>query len=476
MKAVAMHRDYLVSAPIRIFAFANRIEIVSPGHLSNNLTVENIRAGNSNLRSPILASYVAKGLLPYRGLGSGVPRALESWPDIDFRRRPGRMPVRGDGAEERGGRSRGSVGSQRYSRRKLREDVGENVGEKSRRLQPGSRSDYRRSGAAGRRHCAVYRRKSPKAPAAGAPAPYWAGQGRALGGAQRAGPAKRPGPQRPDMLKWIEKMLVRVRRKAPRQTLEPPSIGAGNAAHGLETSNRALAQPAAGNEDPHPPRPDSAERSREHGVRGRTGGPGGDESGTLAPRYVTRYVETRLGILSYTELAPHLARNVLALERRIEDGEFAQASLDDTLRLQFHRLICGDLVPQLAGWRRTNVTAGEHEPPDFFRVPTPVREYGRNLQARLSANAEINELLLETLAFAEGRLPFIHPFADFNGCVTRVWLREILRRLDLPPVRLAPTAVPASAEYLTAFRAADRNGWRMLIEVWRERFEEGDAK
>lgn len=53
--------------------------------LPNNLTVENIRAGNSNLRNPILASFVAKGILPYRGLGSGVPRALEAWPDIELR-------------------------------------------------------------------------------------------------------------------------------------------------------------------------------------------------------------------------------------------------------------------------------------------------------------------------------------------------------------------------------------------------------
>ncbi|WP_084385951.1 HTH domain-containing protein [Methanoculleus horonobensis] len=56
----------------------------SPGHLPNNLTVEKIRAGNSNIRNPILASYVAKGLLPYRGLGSGIKRALEDWPEIDF--------------------------------------------------------------------------------------------------------------------------------------------------------------------------------------------------------------------------------------------------------------------------------------------------------------------------------------------------------------------------------------------------------
>ena len=78
------HRDYLVSAPIRLFIFDNRIEIISPGHLPNNLTVAKIRTGNSNIRNPILVSYIAKGLLPYRGLGSGIKRALENWPEIDF--------------------------------------------------------------------------------------------------------------------------------------------------------------------------------------------------------------------------------------------------------------------------------------------------------------------------------------------------------------------------------------------------------
>ena len=79
-----VHRDYLVSAPIRLFIYNNRIEIVSPGHLPNNLTVEKIRTGNSNIRNPILVSFAAKGLLPYHGLGSGIKRALASWPDIDF--------------------------------------------------------------------------------------------------------------------------------------------------------------------------------------------------------------------------------------------------------------------------------------------------------------------------------------------------------------------------------------------------------
>jgi len=78
-----IHRDYFVSAPIRIFVFTDRIEIISPGHLPNNLTIENIKSGNSNIRNPILASFATK-LLPYRGLGSGILRAVKAYADITF--------------------------------------------------------------------------------------------------------------------------------------------------------------------------------------------------------------------------------------------------------------------------------------------------------------------------------------------------------------------------------------------------------
>ena len=37
-----------------------------------------------DIRNPILGSYIAKRLLPYRGLDSGIKRALEAWREIDF--------------------------------------------------------------------------------------------------------------------------------------------------------------------------------------------------------------------------------------------------------------------------------------------------------------------------------------------------------------------------------------------------------
>ncbi len=73
-----IHRDYFISAPIRILMFTDRVEIISPGHLPNHLTVEHIRFGLSNMRNPIIASHATRQM-PYRGLGSGIPRALENY-------------------------------------------------------------------------------------------------------------------------------------------------------------------------------------------------------------------------------------------------------------------------------------------------------------------------------------------------------------------------------------------------------------
>lgn len=78
-----IHRDYFISSPIRIMIFSNRFEIINPGHLPNNLTISNIKSGNSNIRNPILASFATR-ILPYRGLGTGIRRALKAYSNIEF--------------------------------------------------------------------------------------------------------------------------------------------------------------------------------------------------------------------------------------------------------------------------------------------------------------------------------------------------------------------------------------------------------
>jgi ATP-dependent DNA helicase RecG len=47
------------------------------------LTIQNIKNGNSNIRNPILTSFATK-ILPYRGLGNGIRRAIKAYPDIEF--------------------------------------------------------------------------------------------------------------------------------------------------------------------------------------------------------------------------------------------------------------------------------------------------------------------------------------------------------------------------------------------------------
>ncbi|MBW7992000.1 MAG: ATP-dependent DNA helicase RecG [Planctomycetes bacterium] len=78
-----VHRDYFKNAPIRLLIFDNRVEIISPGKLPNNLSVENIKAGQAVLRNNIIASMGSR-ILPYRGLGTGISRAYKAHPDIEL--------------------------------------------------------------------------------------------------------------------------------------------------------------------------------------------------------------------------------------------------------------------------------------------------------------------------------------------------------------------------------------------------------
>ena len=78
-----VHRDLLRSAPIRIFIFDNRVEIISPGALAGGLTEEDIRSGKTFQRNPYMATF-ATNALHYRGIGSGIVRILAEYPEIEI--------------------------------------------------------------------------------------------------------------------------------------------------------------------------------------------------------------------------------------------------------------------------------------------------------------------------------------------------------------------------------------------------------
>ena len=164
-------------------------------------------------------------------------------------------------------------------------------------------------------------------------------------------------------------------------------------------------------------------------------------------------------------------------EAALYQEAFAHRSLDEHLLLDLHTRLCGDLVPEWAGrWRQIEVAVGRLRPPPPHQVPQDMRTYAADLAARWDdAAGTLSDLTLEFLAFAEGHFLTIHPFRDFNGRTIRLFLLELLRRLDLPRVILAAEGEVARTAYFAALEAADQNDWHPLMDVWRERFTRADT-
>ena len=78
-----VHIDLLHPAAVRLLVFENRIEIINPGRLYGGLKVEDIRLGASKQRNPLMADFAARTMI-FRGLGSGIVRALRENVVIDF--------------------------------------------------------------------------------------------------------------------------------------------------------------------------------------------------------------------------------------------------------------------------------------------------------------------------------------------------------------------------------------------------------
>lgn len=280
----------------------------------------------------------------------------------------------------------------------------------------------------------------------------------------------------PFRLAWLE-TLVRLAdwRASSAEQLEPDDGGSHNRDHELDRSHQALAQSVAGGTAATRAGEPAAQGGAQHGFRGRAGRSGDTGSRTQPPHAATRYLDTTLGILSYAELAPHLASRVEQTQYAIRQGEFDSRPLDESLFLDLHQRICGELTPDFGGrWRSQEVVVGQHRPPLPHMVAQAMRDYVLDLQAHLEAlPREADDRLLELLAFAEGRLLSIHPFTDFNGRTTRVFIDWLTRRLELPDVDPTPDEGVATDQYLAAVRAADERNWQPLMAIWCERLQQG---
>lgn len=70
-----LHRDYFQNAQVRLFLFSDRLEVISPGHLLNSVTVEAMRTGFHIVRNPIIFSHFARLKLA-TDAGLGIPNMI----------------------------------------------------------------------------------------------------------------------------------------------------------------------------------------------------------------------------------------------------------------------------------------------------------------------------------------------------------------------------------------------------------------
>lgn len=244
----------------------------------------------------------------------------------------------------------------------------------------------------------------------------------------------------------------------------------------LDPKHRQMAPTASGDETSPEVGGHSHGCGGEHGIRAGAGIPGCSRE-TVPPDRATRFIETSQGTLSYLELAPLLAERVAGMEAEIYRGAFEGAEISESILIALHGGICGDLVPEWAGrWRNIEVRVGNLHPPLPHLVPLQMRDYALDLKERWQeATVEISERTIEFLAFAEGRFLNIHPFRDFNGRTIRLFITELLRRLDLPRVVLAPGDEKARSRYFASLESADRFDFKPLNEIWRDRLAEASV-
>ncbi len=185
---------------------------------------------------------------------------------------------------------------------------------------------------------------------------------------------------------------------------------------------------------------------------------------------VTRRFATKRGQLSYDQLSDAIAPLLLSLLGRINAGEYGGRRITDDLIREFHSDILSEVLPEIAGkWRLEPVQVGNHVPPESFEIPMLMREFADNVQARVD-HATTFELQIELLAYAEGQLLTIHPFADFNGRTNRAFLSEIMFRLDFPPVELSVSRNSEEASaYSHALASYDNGRLIPLVEFWNQR-------
>jgi hypothetical protein len=105
------------------------------------------------------------------------------------------------------------------------------------------------------------------------------------------------------------------------------------------------------------------------------------------------------------------------------------------------------------------------------RLQAAVRFLDEKIPADEVASDESLDLVIELMTWVHGEWARIHPFANGNGRIARIWANWVAMRYGIPPfVRLRPR--PDGTRYEGAAAASMRGEFEVMIPVFRDMLEQ----
>ncbi|MDB5099708.1 MAG: hypothetical protein JWM80_4129 [Cyanobacteria bacterium RYN_339] len=189
----------------------------------------------------------------------------------------------------------------------------------------------------------------------------------------------------------------------------------------------------------------------------------------------TREIETVDGPKPYSELVPQLALGVEHVMKQI-----VLRGKDD-LRFSFGRILDlhEEAFKRVVAWagrvRSKDVQVGNHLPPPHYQVRELLKQFADDLEYRV-IRLDLDDLdpeeIMRIFAFCEGRFTNIHPFADFNGRVSRLLSWMLVVRLGLPhTMEIVPPSGNDTmrSELFSALNEYDNHNREPLEDIWGRR-------
>src|SRR3989338_4570633 len=150
----------------------------------------------------------------------------------------------------------------------------------------------------------------------------------------------------------------------------------------------------------------------------------------------TSFRQTTFGIIPRSKLIPFEIEGIKkAWDFVLQKRRQGKIPINAATLKKIHSIGFGWIFPDIGGRFRTmDVRVSQHTPPKFYLVPQLMRDLCDDLRVRIAHlpdidNEQFLESLIELLAWAHHRFLWVHPFADYNGRIGRLFINIILLNL-----------------------------------------------